>query len=66
MNLFIMRKMRQQHTIKQRLAEAQMRQGLFLPTKIPVSLESLQQIKDQLAEALERQMLPPPPGYKGH
>lgn len=44
----LMREVRRQHYMKLRLAEAQARTGFTVPTRVPVSLEQLQEIEAQL------------------
>jgi hypothetical protein len=49
----IMLELRQQATIKARLAAAELRKGLHVPSIIPVSMEMLMDIKRQIEERLE-------------
>lgn len=43
-----MREMRRQHNMKLRLAEAITRAGFNVPSRVPVTLEQLQEIEAQL------------------
>lgn len=54
MNRAIMREVRRQHFIKLRLAEAAARSGPTLPARVSVTLEQLQEIKEQLEAHLAK------------
>lgn len=49
-----MRELRKQQIIKMRLDQARVREGCFLPQRIPVTFEALQDVKDQLEAHLAK------------
>lgn len=55
----LLREYRKQNTIKQRLAEAKARTGFSLPARVPVTLETLLEVKQQLEDHLAKNQAAP-------
>lgn len=51
-----MRELRRQQIIRTRLEQARLRDGLSLPSRVPVTYETLAEIRKQLEEHLAAQL----------